>query len=115
MLFQILFTALFAGVLMLTWRRVRQGALRFIEGVVWTVIWAAGLVVIWRPEATNLLANIFGIGRGADLVVYVAVIFLFCFGFLLALSVDRLERQMTKLVQHQALQEFRRSRAEKQS
>lgn len=114
MLFQIFFTIIFAGALALTWRRVRQGALRFMEGIIWTVIWGAGLVIFWRPEATNFLADIVGIGRGADLVMYVAVIFLLCFAFLLALSIDRLERQMTKLVQHQALEEFRRARAQKQ-
>lgn len=114
MIFQIVFALLFVGALLLTWRRVQQGALRMIEGAFWTFIWGTGLILIWRPEVTNLLANSVGIGRGADLVLYVAVITLFFFGFVIIISVDRLERQMTKLVQHQALEEFRRARAQKQ-
>ena len=30
-----------------------------------------GLVFIWRPEVTNQLAHAVGIGRGADLMLYV--------------------------------------------
>lgn len=113
MIFQLVFTLVFVGALLLTWRRVSQGALRILEGIFWTLIWGTGLILIWRPEVTNLLANSVGIGRGADLVLYIGVITLFFFGFLLIISVDRLERQMTKLVQHQALEEFRRARTEK--
>ena len=114
MIFQIVFALLFFGALILTWRRVRQHALRAAEGIFWTIIWGTGLVLIWRPSVTNFLAKSVGIGRGVDLVLYVAVIALFFFGFLVIISVDRLERQMTKLVQYQALEEFRRARKEKQ-
>lgn len=110
MVFQILFALLFAGAIVLTWRRVRQQALRVIEGIFWTILWGTGIALIWRPEVTNLLANFFGIGRGADLIIYVSVIVLFFFTFILVVTLDRLERQMTKLVQHQALEEFRRQR-----
>ncbi len=109
MIFQWVTAAFFCAALLLTWRRVRQRVFRFVEGVVWTVIWGAGLVMIWRPEATDLLANTVGVGRGADLILYVAVISLFFCIFLLALAHDRLERQMTKLVQHQALEHFRQT------
>lgn len=107
MIFQWVFAAVFCAALLLTWRRVRQRVFRFMEGLFWTFVWGAGLVLIWRPEATNLLANTVGIGRGVDFILYVAVIGLFFSIFLLALAHDRLERQMTKLVQQQALEQFR--------
>lgn len=110
MVFQILFALLFAGAIVLTWRRVRQQAIRVAEGAFWTILWATGIALVWRPEVTDVLANFFGVGRGADLILYVSVIVLFFFSFLLVITLDRLERQMTKLVQHQALEEFRRQR-----
>ncbi len=109
MIFQWVFAAVFLAALILTWRRVRQRVFRFVEGFFWTGVWGAGLVLIWRPEATNLLANTVGIGRGVDFILYIAVISLFFCVFLLALAHDRLERQMTKLVQHQALEAFRQA------
>ena len=108
MLFQLLVTVCFGGALFLTWKRVRQSVLRPFEGLLWSLLWTGGTVLVWRPEATNLVAQAFGIGRGADFVLYVAVISLFFCFFLLALAVDRLGRQITKLVQHQALDDFRR-------
>lgn len=109
MIFQWVFAVVFFAALILTWRRVRQRVFRVFEGFFWTLVWGAGLVLIWRPEATNLLANTVGIGRGADFILYIAVISLFFCIFLLALAHDRLERQMTKLVQHQALEQFRQA------
>ncbi len=108
MIFQIVFSGCLALALLLTWRRTRQGALGLFEGILWISVWIGALVVLWRPEVTTFVANVFGIGRGADFIVYVAVMLL-TFGFFsLALAVDRLERAITKLVEHDALEKFRR-------
>ncbi len=92
--------------LLWTWRRGRQGALRRSEVFVWSVVWIGIAFIIWRPEVTNLLANVVGVGRGADLMLYAAVIVLLLLVFHLHIAHDRLERQLTELVRREALQEM---------
>ncbi len=71
-------------------------------------MWVGASFVLWRPEATTIVANLFGIGRGADFIVYSAVILLTFGWFTLVLALDRVERRLTKLVEAQALDAFRR-------
>ncbi len=108
MIFQLVFSLAFFAAMLLTWRRVRQGVLRWFEGVLWTGIWVGACAVLWRPEATTVVANLFGIGRGADFILYSAVILLTFGWFTLALAFDRMERRLTKMVEAQALEAFRR-------
>lgn len=110
MIFQWLVSCALLAAFLLTWRRVQQGVLRPFEGVIWSVVWFGAAALLWLPETTTVFAEFFGIGRGADLVLYSAVLFL-AFGFFsLALGIDRLERRLTKLVEEQALEQFRRER-----
>lgn len=113
MLFQILFSVLSVCVIGMAWRRVRQGALRMGEGILWVIGWIGASIVVWRPETTSLIAHVFGIGRGVDFVVYASIIFLGCLFFILATAIDRLERQMTTLVQREALDRFEREQQKK--
>jgi len=68
-----------------------EGALAFIEKVS-----AAGVVVIW-PDATFYFSKKLGIGRGADLVVYVAIVLLFFAVFRLVVAVEKQRREITRL------------------
>lgn len=106
MLFQLLGGAVFLGLLTLTWRRVRQGALRLVEGLAWSIIWVGGIVLLSQPDRVTLIAQFFGIGRGSDFILYISVIVLGGAVFLLALSLDRMRREMTRLVQELALREL---------
>jgi small membrane protein len=89
--------------LAVTWRRVRQGVIRPIEGIGWTVAWIAAGIVIARPDATSALANLVGVGRGVDLVLYAAVIALFFLVFRIFIAIDRVEREITAVVRKEAL------------
>jgi len=106
MLFSLVGSVAFAWLLSLTWRRVRQGALGVVEGGAWSLAWIAGGVLLWRPEITTRVASFFGIGRGADFILYLAVIVLGVAVFLLALSLDHMRREMTGLVQELALRDL---------
>jgi hypothetical protein len=58
----------------------------------------AGLVVIIDPDLSNRLAHSVGIGRGADLVLYLSTLFLFVVSFSLYLRSRRLEDALAMLV-----------------
>lgn len=71
----------------------------------WLLIWLlASVVVIW-PDLTVWLANYVGIGRGSDLVVYLAIIFLFYFVFRLLLRIEKMEKNLTKVVREETLKD----------
>lgn len=90
----------------MTVRRAWQQAIRWREALVWTLLWGGIGAVIWRPDATTAVARLVGIGRGADLVLYAAVIGLLIMVFQLHVAHGRLERQLTELVRQKALEEW---------
>jgi hypothetical protein len=61
------------------------------------------------PDLTSRVAQAVGVGRGADVVVYLAVILLFYVIFRIYLRLDRMERDITVLVRRLAVDEAERS------
>ena len=54
-------------------KKKRQTA---IKGSLWGIIWVSVLVAAIFPQFTTYLASLLGVGRGADLILYSAVLFL---------------------------------------
>lgn len=71
--------------------------------VVWVVFWLLAGVVVLRPNATAYFAEVVGIGRGADLVVYCSLALLFFIIFRFMITIDRLEREITTLTRELAI------------
>jgi small membrane protein len=72
-------------------------------GFAWGLLWIAAAVLIARPELTAIVARALGIGRGTDLVFYVAILAM-GFGFFTTyVRLRRIEGNMTKLVRELAL------------
>ncbi len=105
MLFQIVLSIAFLASLWLVSRRRRQGAVSGFVAFMWAIGAFAGLIVTWYPQTASYVANVFGVGRGADLVVYLAVVLLFGLVFQLYVSHVRLERELTKIVRDEALKD----------
>lgn len=85
------------------WRAYNSGSLDRRKLLWWTVFWLIAAVVILLPQTTTLLANLLGVGRGADLVLYFSVVLLFYGVFAISRKVDRLDRHLTELVRQVAL------------
>jgi hypothetical protein len=92
------------------WSKYRDHTLSLIESLLWSLLWLAIGVVFWQPEITSRLALFFGIGRGADLIVYVAIVVIVYLLFRLFVRVDKMDRQMTKLVRSLALHDEEKNR-----
>lgn len=105
LIIQLILLAGLLAALALTWRRARQDALTRRAALLWSLLWIGGAVVVLRPETANLFANLVGVGRGTDAVLYVAVIVLFYLLFRIFLRLDKLDRDLTKLVRRVALDE----------
>jgi len=106
MAIQILLSLVFAFAVYTTWKRVRQNAVRSVEAVLWTLLWLAAAFVVWRPDTSTAMAHLFGIGRGADFIIYISIVLLFILVFQLYVAHDRTERNLTEIVRHEALREL---------
>jgi hypothetical protein len=91
--------------------RLRRGLHSSRSWLVRSLVWAAALVAIADPLLVTRFANAIGIGRGADVVLYLSVLgFLGC-AFLFWSRQVRLQRQVNSLAEHIALAEARRGAA----
>ena len=75
------------------------------EGVGWTLLWLCAAAAILRPEWTGHVARVLGIGRGADLVLYCAVVVMMVGFMMVYLRMRRFQRELTLVVRHLAIQE----------
>ncbi len=68
------------------------------------IFWGLALVFIWLPSYTlNAIGKMFGVGRGVDVLIYLAIVVLFYINFRLGSKIDRLEKEITKLVREIAI------------
>ena len=70
------------------------------------------IVFIVKPDLTNMIANVLGVGRGADLLYYICIL-LFSFALLkLYARMRRLENQFTELVREDALSKAKQQKSD---
>lgn len=71
--------------------------------IAWLALWIGAGVAIARPSITIRIARLLGIGRGADLVFYCAILAMLIGFFVVYIRLKRLDHQITILVRHAAL------------
>ncbi len=71
--------------------------------VVWSMVWAGVIVVALVPEITNRLATFVGVGRGADLFLYTAVLVLLYTTHRLLVRQQKMSEEITELVRTVAI------------
>jgi hypothetical protein len=72
-------------------------------GFAWGMLWIAAAVAIARPELTATIARALGIGRGTDLVLYVAILAMVFGFFAVYVRMRRIESDLTKIVRELAI------------
>lgn len=73
--------------------------------VLWSVLWIGVLIVFWSPETASRLAVFFGIGRGADLIVYSAIIVIVYLLYRIFIRLEKFDRDITVLTRNIALKD----------
>ena len=103
-IFQIIFIifAIFAvlGVL----KRKQEGQISARGAWFWFLFWAAAIVAVLWPESTTIFANKLGIGRGADLIIYISIAVIFFSVFRLHIKIEAINRDITKVVRKESLE-----------
>lgn len=74
----------------------------------WLVFWILVLLTAWLPGTATYLANRLGVGRGADLVTYISLAALFYLNFRLLVRLEKMERDITKIVRKVALDDAKK-------
>jgi hypothetical protein len=106
--FQLVVLAVLAILLVLNFLLLVRGWTTRRAGLTWAVLCvAAGAATAW-PGVTAWLAQRLGIGRGADLVFYCAVVVMMVGFWMVYLRLRHLGREMTLLVRHLAILEAER-------
>ncbi|HSR88879.1 MAG TPA: DUF2304 family protein [Candidatus Udaeobacter sp.] len=102
---QILLVVFFLFALIKVISRFRDGDLSKLGLILWSLFWLAAAGVVLLPNSTAYLAKLAGIGRGADLVVYVSLAAIFFIIFRLLIKIELLNKDITKLTRKIALQD----------
>jgi hypothetical protein len=102
-LFQLMFAPLCGcASLAMLWRTARGLSLRR-SGYFWSIVWlAAGLLILF-PYTTTRIARWMGIGRGADLILYIAILAGLSCSFYFYVRSRRLEILVTEIIRREAL------------
>ena len=104
MLFQITFIFFSFLAIVSIWKQYLSKKVSIGLTLAWGLFWVFADAVVLFPDQTGLLAHTFGIGRGVDFVLYIAVAVLFLLVFRLSLKIFMLEEHMTMLVRKEAIQ-----------
>jgi len=73
--------------------------------VFWTLMWLlVGVVAVW-PDVTYVVADLVGITRGADLVLYLGLLLVFLILFRGAVRMEKIERDLAAIVRVLALRD----------
>ena len=102
---------LLAVIAVMTFHAISQklrGEIGMLQLFAWLAVWLGGAAVVIYPDFSTRLAERFGVGRGADLVIYVSIPALFYAVFRLLVRTERLNRDITQLTRALALEIQRR-------
>ena len=99
MLIQYILLIVILFILAQTVRKFRAQKISLREFLFWMIFWVIVGAVVALPHITSLLAEWMGVGRGADLVVYGSLIFVFYMIFRLFVRQQQLDRDISKIVE----------------
>lgn len=104
MVFQIALVAFAIFAIFKTWKQYSARKVSkywfFVFGLFWLVV----AIVAITPQTTDIIAERVGVGRGADLLVYIGVVVLFYIVHRLMLKQQQLSDEMTELVRQAAIE-----------
>ena len=106
------FVVVFGGIIVRLCWLIWRSAIPRGRGLIWLATWSLGLVVVIRPELSARLANILGVTRGTDAIVYTAIAFLSILVFRAFRLLDAQDKQLSELTTALALRDWDEKRKE---
>lgn len=109
-LFQLIALPFIAAMLLVSVRNLFKAPARLAASSFWVVLWLATLVAVVYPDTTTRIARAVGIYRGADLLVYSAVLTFIVGFYVVSLRLRQMSREITVLTRELALLEAERKK-----
>jgi hypothetical protein len=106
-LFQLLAVPFIAAMLFASARNLLKVRARLVVSTLWVLLWLATLMAVIDPDSTTQVARALGIQRGADLLVYSAVLGFIVGFYLVYLKLRQLSREITLLTRELAMRDAR--------
>ena len=103
MLFQVLLIVFSLFAILHVTRQYKNQKVSVHWLILWTILWLVVIGVALTPQTTDVLAQKLGVERGADLLVYCAVVVLIYGMYRMYVRVGKVEREMTELVRRVAI------------
>lgn len=103
MIIKVVIIAFVVFVLYRTFLRFKQRDITGRELSIWTVFWLLVAGATLAPQQTDLVAKVVGVGRGADLLVYLSIIALFFLVFRIIVKLEKIDKDVTEVVRNTAI------------
>lgn len=103
MIFQILLIAFAVFALTITFRQYRTRKVSLYWFVVWAILWLVVILVALLPQATDPIAQKLGVERGADLLVYIAIVVLAYGLYKVLVRLEKVQKEITDVVRQVAI------------
>ncbi len=98
MIFQIFLVAFGLFALLKTYRQFKAKKVSSYWLILWCLLWSAVIAVALAPQTTDVLANYVGVEKGADLLVYIAILVLFYSIYRIMVRAEKQNKELTELV-----------------
>ena len=70
--------------------------------ILWLILWLIVVTIDIFPNSIAYIANLVGVGRGVDLILYLSVIAIFYFLFRINLRQNKIDKKISQIVRHNA-------------
>lgn len=77
------------------------------------IVWILAIIGVIHPAVTSSLARFFGVGRGVDVIIYVAISLLFYLVFRIYVMIEDLRREVTTIVRSNAINQIQQKKSVK--
>ena len=102
-LYQIIMVLIAISTIAFSYQRLRTKKTSPAAFVLLVVLWIFLLLFAFKPDFSVPLANLFGIGRGIDLLLIIGLLISLYMGFRLYIKFDDMNQQINDLVRELAI------------
>ena len=103
MIFKILLIGFAIFALTITAKQYRNKKVSSYWFISWSMLWIVVIAVAFSPQAMDPIAQLVGVERGADLLVYIAIVVLSYGLYRVLVRLEKVQKEITEVVREVAI------------